>query len=115
MGAGKSLVITGMMADFPPPGDAPEFRGRISIRVPRGGLPDSILPGCLSEILDEDGKLLPSAGVAIHIPAAGLITADVAVYLDKQGNILRDPHAIWRDSDGVPATFTYLVSEIRVS
>jgi hypothetical protein len=73
-----------------------------------------ILPSCLGRVLDEqDGQLIPCASLTVHSRGTGLITADVAVFLDKTGAIIRDPDVIWRESDGPPATFTYLVAQMR--
>ena len=73
------------------------------------------MPGCLTSVYDEaDGGLIPCSAVTVHVGACGLIAADVAVFLGKDGEILRDPQDIGTQSDGIPATFTFLVAEMRV-
>jgi hypothetical protein len=115
----RVAVITGALRDYPLPENAPEFKGRIIIEWPATSLRDEdkgrrVLPCCLGRVLDEaDGEVIPCAGFTVHSPATGLITADVAVYLDKGGEIIRDPGVIWRESDGIPATFRFLVAEMR--
>jgi hypothetical protein len=53
------------------------------------------------------------AGLTIHVPRTGLVTADAAVYLDDHGEIIYDVDEI-RDTGAVPATFPFLVSGMRV-
>ena len=60
-------------------------------------------------VIDDNEALLSTLAVALR--EAGF--ADVAVYLDEHGEICRDPYQIAR-SDDVPATFPFLVSEMRV-
>ena len=120
-------VITGTLTDYPIAGNAPEFKGSVIIEWPAAAPvnapppppvipPQRVIPGCLTTVRDErDGEVIPCAGVTIHAPASGFVTADVAVFLDRQGAIIRDASVIWRESDGVPATFLFLVAEIRVT
>lgn len=105
-------MITGMMTEFPVADDAPEFKGVVVIEHPSGSAKNSILPGCLTRVLDEQG-LIPASSITLKIPSHGIITADIGVFLDKHGGIIRDPSAIWRDSDGVPAVFPFKVAAIR--
>ena len=111
-------VITGTLADYPLPDSAPEFKGSIVIEWPVGSARPGIttlLPGPLTTVRDvRDGGVIPCGGMTLHVLASGVITADVAVFLDQQGEIIRDPDAIWRESDGVPATFPFLVEEMKI-
>lgn len=110
-------VMTGVMADYPMPADAPAFKGSVIIEWSKAGTPgpvQRIMAGRLTTVRDErDGEIIPCAGVTVHAQADGFITADVAVFLDRDGRIIRDASVIWRDSDGVPATFPFLVAEMR--
>lgn len=118
-------LVQGHMATVPI-SEAPEFKGSVIIEWPvskaqkPAAVPPEIpvqrvIPGCLAAVRDEkDGGIIPCAGLTLHVPASGFITADVAVFLDKAGEIIRDPGVIWRESDGVPATFPFLVAEMRV-
>lgn len=73
-----------------------------------------LLPGCLTTVYDEEtGKLLPVASITIHAAYRGLITADVAVYLGEHGEILYDVADVAK-ADAPPATFPFLVAEMRV-
>ena len=86
------------------PGSAPGFRdGR-----------NQVIPGCFATVHDkETGRLIPAASVTVRAAWQGLITADVAVYLDGHGEIIYDPNQVAK-SDAVPATFPFLVAEMRV-
>ena len=109
-------AITGAMTDWSVK-DSLDYKGRIAIEWGGGQwAPGSneILPGCLTIVRDNDtGKVLPVAGVTVHVPSTGLITADVAVYLDDHGAIIYDLAKI-ADSDAVPATFPFLVAGMKV-
>jgi hypothetical protein len=105
-------AITGAMTDDSLV-DSADYKGRISIEWGGGQWTpgtNQVLPGCLTIIRDSDtGKVLPAAHVTVHIPSIGLITADVAVYLDDHGEIIYDLAEIAK-SDAVPATFPFLVA-----
>jgi len=106
-------VIAGVLADYPVAGDAREHKGTVIIEWPPGGT-GHVLPSCLSAVYDEKtGDLIPAARITVHADGGSAITADIAVFLDQNGEILHDPSVIWRDSDGIPATFTFLVAEMR--
>lgn len=113
---GRALV-QGHMGTVPLP-EAPEFKGFVIIEWSRSGSAgrvQRIMPGCLAAVRDEkDGGIIPCAGFTVRVPADGFIVADVAVFLDKGGEIIRDADVIWRESDGVPATFPFLVAEMRI-
>ena len=105
--------VTGAMTDYNGK-DSLDYKGRVIIEWPCGGAKNSVLPTVLSRVLDtETEELIPCAGFTVRAHVPGLIFADVAVYLDEHGEICRDPYQIAR-SDGVPATFPFLVSEMRV-
>ena len=110
-------VIAGTMTDYPVAEDAPDYKGRVIIEwpySPPGSPPNQVLPSTLTSVRDaETGELIPAAKITVHAEVPGLITADIAVFLGKEGEILRDPGAIWRDSDGIPATFPFLVAGMR--
>lgn len=112
------LVMAGVMSDYPVADDASDYKGRVIIEwpySPAGCPPNQVLPSALTAVRDaETGELIPAAKIAVHADAANrLITADIAVFLDRQGEILRDPCVVWRDADGPPATFTFLVAGMR--
>jgi len=96
----------------------PEFKGAVIIEWPqsaRRGRWSGALHGCLTAVYDAaDEQLIPAARVTVHAEAGGLVTADVAVFLGKDGEILRDPERIAAESDGIPAAFPFLVAEMRV-
>jgi len=113
---GQTLV-QGHMGDVPIP-EAPEFKGSVVIQWPavarKAEGAARLLPGCLTSVYDEEtGQLIPAASVTVRVGASGFITADIAVFLDKNGEIIRDTGHIWRESDGIPATFPFLVAEMR--
>lgn len=112
-------VITGSLADYPVPEDAPEFKGSVVIEWPTTPHPapaNLVLPGALASVYDaETGDLIPVAKLTVHAEVGCLITADLAVFLDRQGELIHDPSVIWRDSNGTPATFTFLVRGMRDS
>jgi hypothetical protein len=82
--------------------------------VPKKDGQHRVIPGCFATVHDDEtGRLIPAASVTVHVAWNGLITADVAVYLDESGEILYDLAEVAK-TDGVPATFPFLVSEMRV-
>jgi hypothetical protein len=106
-------VIAGVLADYPLSEGAREHKGSVIIEWPLGGA-GHVLPSCLSAVYDEKtGDLIPAAKIAVCAGGGSVITADISVFLDRQGEIIHDPSVIWRDSDGIPATFTFLVAEMR--
>ena len=112
------LVMAGAMMNYPVADDAPDYKGRVIIEWPyssAGSPAGQVLPSLLTSVRDaETGELIPAAKITVHAGAfSRLITADIAVFLGKDGEILRDPGAIWRESDGLPATFPFLVAGMR--
>lgn len=110
-------VIAGTMADYPLAEDASDYKGRVVIEWPYSPAEcpaNQVLPSVLTSVRDvETGELIPAAKITVHADVPGLITADIAVFLDKSGEIIHDPSVIWRDSDGIPATFPFLVAAMR--
>ena len=97
---------------------SPDHKGAVIIewssRTPKQKAPRQVLPGTFTRVLDwETERLIPAANVTVRAAWQGLITADVAVYLDEHGEIIYDLDAVAK-SDGVPATFPFLVAEMRV-
>jgi hypothetical protein len=100
--------------------DSPDHKGSVIIEWPLAAQKQEgrgrLLPSVFLRVYDEDtGRLIPAASVTVRAALGGtpLITADVAVYLDGRGEIIYDEHEIAK-SDGVPATFPFLVAEMRV-
>jgi hypothetical protein len=93
-----------------------DYKGTVLIEWSGGwsedGKPQNIFPGCLTTVYDEEGRVLPVANAEVHVPPEGLITADLAVYLDENGEILYDLNEIAK-SEAVPATFPFLVIGMR--
>ena len=115
---GQTLV-QGHMGNVPKP-EAPDFKGSVVIQWPSAASKAEgvgrLLAGCLTSVYDEEtGQIIPAASVTVRVCAVGFVTADVAVFLDKSGEIIRDSSQIWRESDGVPAIFPFLVAEMRGS
>lgn len=108
-------VITGTMSRIWSR-DSADYKGAVSIGFTGAwsetGGRQNVFPGCLTTVYDEEGQVLPVASMDIHVPAGGLITADLAVYLDENGGILYDLKKI-TESEAVPATFPFLVIGIR--
>jgi hypothetical protein len=113
--------MTGEMHDGGDERQGPDSRGSVIIEWPGSGPTEkgpwrTVLPSVFIRVLDEEERLIPAADVTV---SAGLtvnprlITADVAVYLDDHGEIIYDP-AEARLADEAPATFRFLVSEMRV-
>jgi hypothetical protein len=95
--------------------ESPEYKGSVIIEWSgRPGPANQILPGVLQAVRDvKTGDLIPAASMTVHVPCPGLITADVAVYLDEHGEIIYDLARI-AESDAVPATFPFLVAGMTV-
>ena len=115
---GDLLVMAGAMTSYPVAGDAADYKGRVIIEWPyssTGGPANQVLPGVLTSVRDaETGELIPAASITVHADSfRRLITADIAVFLDRNGEILHDPHRISRESDGPPAAFPFLVAGMR--
>ena len=98
--------------------ESPDHKGAVIIEwssgTPKQKTPQQVLPGTFTRVLDwETERLIPAASVTVHAAWMGLVTADVAVYLDESGEILYDLNEVAK-SDAVPATFPFLVAEMRV-
>ena len=98
--------------------ESPGDKGAVIIEwssgTPKQKTPRQILPGMFTRVLDwETERLIPAASVTVHAAWKGLITADVAVYLDEHGEIIYDPNEVAK-ADAVPATFPFLVAEMRI-
>ena len=90
-----------------------DYKGSVVIEWPCGGQPNSVLPSVLSRVLDaETGQLIPAAGYTVHARVPGLITVDVAVFLDDHGKIIYDMTEVVKTT-ATPATFPFLVREMR--
>jgi hypothetical protein len=112
------LVMAGAMTNYPVADDAADYKGRVIIEWPyssAGGPANQVLPSVLTSVRDaETGELIPAAKIAVHADASNrLITADIAVFLDRRGEILHDPYKLSRESDGIPASFPFLVAGMR--
>lgn len=112
------MVMAGAVTDYPVADNAADYKGSVIIEwpySPAGCPPNQVLPSALTSVRDaETGALIPAAKITVHADASNrLITADIAVFLDRNGEILHDPCVVWRDSDGPPATFTFLVAGMR--
>jgi hypothetical protein len=111
-------AITGCMSsnDWGP--DADDWKGVVVIEWPMAAAKQDrcggVLASCLTTVYDaETRRLLPTSRFTVHADCTGLITADVAVYLDEHGEIIYDLNEIGK-SAAVPATFPFLVAEMRV-
>lgn len=107
-------VITGSMRNDSIR-DRADYKGSVILEL-SGGSPkgNSIIPGCLNAVRETaTNRLIPAESVTVHIPSFGLVTADVAVYLDGHGEIIYDLADVAK-CDGVPATFPFLVSHMRI-
>ena len=98
--------------------ESPDHKGAVIIEwssgTPKQKTPQQVLPGMFTRVLDwETERLIPAASATVHAAANSLITADVAVYLDESGEIIYDPAEVAK-SGAVPATFPFLVAEMRV-
>jgi hypothetical protein len=83
--------------------------------VPRRDECVRVIPGCFVTVHDDrTGRLIPAASATVHVAPKGLITADVAVYLDDHGEIIYDLDEVAK-SDATPATFPFLVAEMRTA
>jgi hypothetical protein len=112
-------LVQGHTGYVPDP-EGPEFKGSVIIQWPAAARKTEgagrLLPGCLTSVYDEEtGQIIPAASVTVRVGATGFVTADIAVFLDKNGEIVRNAGQIWLESDGVPATFPFLVAEMRSS
>lgn len=98
--------------------EGPEHKGSVIIEWPSSGSKQEginrIMPGCFATVHDDEtGRLILAASVSVHAACKGFITADVAVYLDEHGEIIYDLNKVVL-ADAVPATFPFLVAEMRV-
>ena len=110
--------MTGLMDGGGWGDESPDHKGAVIIEwssgTPKQKTPQQVLPGVFTRVLDwETERLIPAASVTVHAAVDGLITADVAVYPDEHGEIIYDLDEVAK-SDGVPATFPFLVAEMRV-
>lgn len=108
-------AITGAMDGGGWGTESPDYKGSVFIEWSgKTGPANQILPGVLQAVRDvETGKVIPTASITVHVPCPGLVTADVAVYLDGHGEILYDLAEVAK-SDSVPATFPFLVAGMSV-
>ena len=110
--------MTGIMSDGCEV-EAADYKGSVVIEWARSGHKQgesvqTVMPGCFTTVHDAGtGRLIPAASATIHVAANGLITADVAVFPDEHGEIIYDPDQVAK-TGGVPATFPFLVAEMRV-
>jgi hypothetical protein len=115
---GKAII--GSMSSIDCALETTEYRGSVIIcwsggNTPERKKPQQVLPGVLTQVLDyETEKLIPVAHAIVHVPCGGIITADLAVYLDNHGEIIYDLDEVGK-SGTVPATFPFLVGEMRTS
>ncbi len=108
-------AITGMMRDDSMRERA-EYRGSVAIEWNGGalGTANSVIPGCLCAVRDSvTNRLIPAASITVHVPPYGMVTADVGVFLDGDGEIIYDLVEVAK-TDSVPATFPFLVSSMRI-
>ena len=106
--------MTGIMSDGYG-AESADYRGSVIIEWPKSAAGrNRVIPGCFTTVHDDEtGRLIPTASATIHVAANGLITADVAVFPDEHGEIIYDPDQVAK-TGGVPATFPFLVAEMRV-
>ena len=111
-------AMTGLMDGGGYGQESPDHKGAVIIEwssgTPKQKTPQQVLPGTFTRVLDwETERLIPAVSVTVHASSRGLITADVAVYLDGHGEIIYDLDEVAK-TGGVPATFPFLVAEMRV-
>ena len=104
--------------NYPVADNASDYKGRVIIEWPYstpGSPPNQVLPSVLTSVRDaETGELIPAAKITVHAGGPDpLIKADIAVFLNRAGEIIHDLDRISRDSAGPPATFSFLVAGMR--
>jgi hypothetical protein len=93
------------------------FQGVIALEwpEPRPGHPGQPLPGWGTGVFDAlSGKqILTVMKIEVHVPANGLVTADLTMYADEDGQPVYTgpPHV--RGGEVIEGTFPFLVAEIR--
>src|ERR1039457_127247 len=107
MTGGTGVAITGRMDGGGWGPDADDWKGSVVIEWPTSATKQDgrgrLLPSLLTTVYDEEtGKLIPAARLTVHANCTGLITADVAVYLDEHGEIIYALNEIGKFS-AVPA------------
>lgn len=116
-GNARLSVLAGVLTDYPGGDSTPESKGRVIIEWPLSPATcpaNHVLPSVLTSVRDaETGALIPAAKITVHAGTDTFVTADIAVFLDRHGEIIHDPYQISRESDGIPATFPFLVAGMR--
>lgn len=94
------------------------YQGHIGIEWPPARPGSSlILPGWGCQVWDalSGQKITTVTGLAVHATANGLVTADVTMYADPDGQPVYSPFKAWQvDGEMITGTFPFLVAEMRV-
>lgn len=108
-----------MTAQAPGPEDSsPEYRGVIVIEwpPPYGSVPHSAINGSLIVITDAlTGKAVTTCShVTVHADAAELVTADLTMFADADGEPVLDGMPVLGAEEILTGTFPFFVAEMRV-
>lgn len=99
---------------------APPYRGVVVIEWPAtvGTGPYAVMLGRLLKISDAvTGKLITTcthADITVHADACALVTADLTLFADEQGEPLLDGKPVLDGKEVRTGTFPFLVAEMRV-
>jgi hypothetical protein len=96
----------------------PPYRGVISIEwpAPAGGSIYACMLGRGVRITDAaTGRPFDNCSeIAVHADPGALVTADLTLLADKDGEPLLDGRVVTRDGEPLTAVFPFVVSEMRV-
>jgi hypothetical protein len=96
----------------------PPYRGVIAIEwpAPTGGSIYACMLGRLVKITDAvSGKPVTTCSdIAVHADSGALVTADLTLFADEDGEPVLDGKPAVRDGETLTATFPFVVSEMRV-
>ena len=96
----------------------PPYRGLVVIEwpAPTGGSVYACMLGWGVKVTDAaTGKLITTCShVAVHADAGALVTADLTLFADEDGEPVLEGEPVLRDGEALTGAFPFVVSEMRV-
>ena len=120
--SGREAAVTGTAphASLSDEDAAPPYRGTVIIEWPPavGSSPYAVMIGARVRIWDAvTGKPIATctrADITVHADACALVTADLTLFTDEDGEPFYGGTPVVRDGEVLTATFPFLVAEMRV-